>query len=68
MPPRKRARRSSPGSSSTSASDAAPLVELDGGEPFPSKVISKWRGGHSDITVKVQGTDFIAHKLVLDVL
>ena len=35
MPPRKRA-RSSPGSSSSSASDAAPLVELDGGKPFPS--------------------------------
>ena len=56
MPPRKRA-RSSPGSSSSSSSaaaDAAPLVELDGGEPLPPKLVSLWKANQlCDTTIKM---------------
>ena len=65
MPPRKRA-RSSPGSSSSS--DAAPLVLLDGGEPaFAPKLVDKWKSGKgfTDTTVLVDGQSFAAHKVVL---
>ena len=56
MPPRKRA-RSSPGSSSSSAAaDAAPLVELDGGEPLPPKLILH--------TVLSMNYDFLKHTQV----
>ena len=66
MPPRKRA-RSSPGSSSSSASDAAPLVELDGGEPQSPKLVDLWKSGNSftDTAVTVEGKSFAAHKVVL---
>ena len=70
MPPRKRA-RSSPGSSSSSSSaaaDAAPLVELDGGEPLPPKLIRLWKAGTlTDVTIKMSadGASFAAHKVVL---
>ena len=69
MPPRKRA-RSSPGSSSSSsaAADAAPLVELDGGEPLPPKLIRLWKAGTlTDVTIKMSadGSSFAAHKVVL---
>ena len=63
--PRKRA-RSSPGSSSSS--DAAPLVLLDGGEPaFAPKLVDKWKSGKgfTDTTVLVDGQSFAAHKVVL---
>ena len=65
MPPRKRA-RSSPGSSSSSA--AAPLVELDGGEPLPPKLVSLWKANQlCDTTIKMSadGSSFAAHKVVL---
>jgi len=67
MPPRKRA-RSSPGSSSSAAADAAPLVELDGGEPLPPKLIRLWKAGTlTDVTIKMSadGSSFAAHKVVL---
>ena len=70
MPPRKRA-RSSPGSSSSSSSaaaDAAPLVELDGGEPLPPKLIRLWKAGTlTDVTIQMSadGASFAAHKVVL---
>ena len=66
MPPRKRA-RSSPGSSSSSSSAAVPLVELDGGERFPSEFVDLWRSGKgfTDTAVAVEGKSFAAHKAVL---
>ena len=69
MPPRKRA-RSSPGSSSSSsaAADAAPLVELDGGEPLPPKLVSLWKANQlCDTTIKMSadGSSFAAHRVVL---
>ena len=66
MPPRKRA-RSSPGSSSSSSA-AAPLVELDGGEPLPPKLIRLWKAGTlTDVTIQMSadGSSFAAHKVVL---
>ena len=67
MPPRKRA-RSSPGSSSPSSSAAAPLVELDGGEPLPPKLVSLWKANQlCDTTIKMSadGSSFAAHRVVL---
>ena len=65
MPPRKRA-RSSTGSTSAAASEAVPLVQLGGGEPLPSKLVRLWRSGRlADTTVKVEGSSFVAHKVVL---
>ena len=66
MPPRKRA-RSSPGSSSSSSA-AAPLVELDGGEPLPPKLVSLWKANQlCDTTIKMSadGSSFAAHRVVL---
>ena len=67
MPPRKRARSSPGSSSSSSASDTAPLVELDGGKPFPSEFVDLWRSGKgfTDTAVTVEGKSFAAHKVVL---
>ena len=67
MPPRKRARSSPGSSSSSSASDTAPLVELDGGKPFPSEFVDLWRSGNgfTDTAVTVEGKSFAAHKVVL---
>ena len=66
MLPCKRARSPSSSSSSSSAAESAPLVQLDGGVPMPPKTVSLWKDGRlTDITVKVEGSCFSAHKLVL---
>ena len=58
MAPRKRARSSS--------TTATALVQLDGGEAMPPKLVGLWRSGRlTDTTVQVEGSSFAAHRLVL---
>ena len=65
MAPRKRARTSSTGGSSSSGS-VAPTITLSGGEPCPTKQVALWRSGRlTDTTVEVDGRTFAGHRLVL---
>ena len=43
---------------SSSATDAAPLVELDGGEPLPPKLVSLWRSGKLGVLAAVSPRGF----------
>jgi len=65
MAPRKRARTSATGGSSSSSA-ATPTITLEGGEACPTKQVSLWRSGRlTDTTVEVDGRTFVAHRLVL---
>ena len=65
MAPRKRARTSSTGGSSSSGTSVA-TIKLSGGESCPSGLVELWRSGLlTDTVVTVEGRSFMADRKVL---
>ena len=65
MAPRKRARTSSTGGSSSSDTAVA-TIELSGGWALSPELVQLWRSGRlTDTVVEVDGRSFAAHRVVL---